>query len=135
MRNIPSETADATSSRRTRCGTFVAGMSTPSSPVNPRARHRSKKASILWFTPPTAWIRPSWSTEPVTASACRRGTSAIAERSAYSSAEDAGRRERERRVPAIPASEIAREDEDALRVKGSSQRDLALDVDDLSAPQ
>jgi len=46
-----------------RCFTLEAGMSTPWSPVSPRAWHRSKKPSIFSFTPPMAWISPSWFTE------------------------------------------------------------------------
>ena len=42
------------------------------------------------------------------------------------------RRERERLLPAIPAAEIAREDQDALRVDRPAERDLALDVEHLS---
>jgi predicted GTPase len=58
-------------------------------PVRPRAAHTSKNPSIFSFTPPIACTRPCWLTDPVTAKSWRTGTSASAESSAYSSADEA----------------------------------------------
>ncbi len=58
-------------------------------PVSPRASHSAKKPSIFSLTPPIACTWPRWLTEPVTASDCPIGTSARADMSAYSSAEEA----------------------------------------------
>ena len=65
-----------------RCLTLASGISTPWSPVSPRALQRSKKPSIFSLTPPMAWTSPYWLTEPVTANDCAMGTRAIAESSA-----------------------------------------------------
>jgi hypothetical protein len=64
-------------------------MSTPWPSAKPRARQTSKKPSIFSLTPPIAWMRPCWSTEPVTARDCRIGASASADSSAKSSAAEA----------------------------------------------
>ena len=36
-------------------------------PVSPPSRHAAKKPSTFSLMPPTAWMSPCWSTEPVTA--------------------------------------------------------------------
>ena len=57
-------------------------MSTPCSPVRPRASHRSKKPSIFSLTPPMACTSPDWLTEPVTANDWLMGAPEMAESSA-----------------------------------------------------
>src|SRR5215469_10480335 len=96
-RKRPSAAASTTSWRSIRCLTLLAGMITPCRPVKPVIRQASKKPSIFSLTPPIAWIRPSWSTEP--------------------------------------AAEKAAEDQDTLGMERAAELDLALDVDDLAAPE
>ena len=68
---------------------LLAGMITPCRPVKPVVWQASKKPSIFSLTPPIAWIRPCWSTEPVTAKDWLIGASASAESRAKSSAAEA----------------------------------------------
>lgn len=66
-----------------------AGTTTPCRPVSPACRHTSKNPSTFSLTPPIAWMRPCWLTEPVIATPWRIGASASAESSTMSSAADA----------------------------------------------
>ncbi|MNC88219.1 hypothetical protein D3C83_40130 [compost metagenome] len=68
---------------------LLPGTSTPCSPFSPRLLQMSKKPSTFSFTAPIACTSPAWLTDPVTASACRIGTSANDDSNAHNSASEA----------------------------------------------
>ncbi|MFO1427355.1 MAG: hypothetical protein U1F11_10370 [Steroidobacteraceae bacterium] len=124
----------------------VGRMITPWPATSPRRAQTSKKPSIFSLIAPTACTVPCWFTEPVIAAVLaqrqvgerreqradlgQRG--AVAIDTAVALLEAQARAQRQRLAAAIPCGDERREDQHALRVRGTAELDLALDVDELA---